>query len=161
METYSVGSDCDDWEVEDMEKEEENKVGKTNSLSNSMEISNDRLEDATDSNEGNISVCEFDEENIVSSSVDANSMDQANTTNTEDSSFQLLLNDGFMKIIDAALDLQVTMDVLWLRSLCGCSQCMGKTVAKTSISFFELPKDLQPVMATVVEETRKLDIICM
>ena len=159
MEIYGVGSDCDDWEVEDMEEEEENKTEKTNQTNN-IELRNDRLEDTTGCNEGNISVCEFDEENIVSSSVDANSLDQANTTNTEDSSFQLILNDGLIKMIDSALDLEFTMDVLWLRSICHCSQCMGKTDAKTSISFFELPKDLQPVMATVVEETRKLDIIC-
>lgn len=137
---------------EDMGREDTTEGNeKLNELSNDFE-----LDETTDFNAESIIVSESREDDTVSSSVDINDVDQAIATDGADNSFKLILNDGFMKIIHAALDIQVEVDVLWLRNICRCCQC----IENTSRSFFELPNDLQPVMATVIEEIRKLDIIC-
>ncbi|XP_065356421.1 trimethyllysine dioxygenase, mitochondrial-like [Calliphora vicina] len=116
-------------------------------------------------------------DNIVSSSEDINDVSLVSTcvegsngedvndvplvsTCVEDSNgFQLVVTDGVMLIKDSLLDSPVNADILWLRHMCRCNECFDSIKNKPLINFLNIDNDLQPVMATVLEETKKLDII--
>lgn len=74
--------------------------------------------------------------------------------------FQIVVDNGVALMKDSQLQLHVKAYILWLRHICCCQNCLNKKRSISFINFFELYNNLQPVMATVEEETRRLDIIC-
>ncbi|KAI8121584.1 mitochondrial, Trimethyllysine dioxygenase [Lucilia cuprina] len=101
----------------------------------------------------------FLNDSLLNSSKDVKDSTLTTTCLEEGNSFELVVNDGFIQMKDSKLDTEVKADVLWMRHICRCSECFDSKANRPLIEFFELDQDLQPVMATVIEETRKLDII--
>lgn len=74
--------------------------------------------------------------------------------------FTLYLDDGYIEINDFKLGRNYELNSLWLRSLCRCTKCFDTDHGIPRINIFELPRDVQPIMANVSEETTKLEIVC-
>lgn len=74
--------------------------------------------------------------------------------------FTLLLDDGFIEINDFKLGRTYELNSLWLRSLCRCAICYDAEYSTPKINVFELPADVQPVMANVSDGTTKLEVVC-
>ncbi|XP_037817850.1 LOW QUALITY PROTEIN: trimethyllysine dioxygenase, mitochondrial-like [Lucilia sericata] len=101
----------------------------------------------------------FLNDNLVSSSKDISDSTLVTSCVKEGNGFELVVNDGFIQMKDSQLDTEVKADILWMRHICRCSECFDSKINRPLIEFFEFDQDLQPVMATVIEETRRLDII--
>ncbi|XP_059220920.1 trimethyllysine dioxygenase, mitochondrial-like isoform X3 [Stomoxys calcitrans] len=75
------------------------------------------------------------------------------------SDFTLFLDDGYIEINDFKLGRNYELNSLWLRSLCHCSLCYDLENSLPKLNVFELPRDVQPIMANVSDETTKLEIV--
>ncbi|KAM7353459.1 uncharacterized protein ACRADG_005512 [Cochliomyia hominivorax] len=150
-----------DTEIKDSERDNSFNVSKSYEIkSNVSDVGNETNDDTLLSQVMDCDKTNAVNENVVSSSEQYNENSSTPTSvEFNENGIEIVVNEGNLQIIDPQLDSVINADILWLRHLCICDTCFDNRENKTLINFYDLDQNLQPVMATVIEETRKLEII--
>ncbi|XP_075150101.1 trimethyllysine dioxygenase, mitochondrial-like [Haematobia irritans] len=103
--------------------------------------------------------CSYASINTIESTPSVCATTSVSCVGEDTNDFTLFLDDGYIEINDYKLGRNYELNSLWLRSLCHCSKCYDVKTDVPKLNVFELPRDVQPIMANVSEETTKLEIV--